>query len=380
MESDSNQTFSLGYFEVVAREDGLLVVGRCAASIVSAYIALLDKDRAQQDSWRTTTQALEHSGLQLFEELKSEEVQYRTGSTRHIGGVFAANSATIQPAQLARGLRRVAIERGVRIFEKSPMVKLVRGASPRVVTRNGSVAANRVGLAMNAWSGMIPELSRQMVVVGSDLVATERCPELLEKLNLRSGLAISDSRLFTNYYRCTRDGRMVFGKGGGSFAFGADLGSLFDGSSRFEQQLRATMEWFYPEFSKVAKAKSWNGPIDRTMTGLPLFGQLNGSDSIFYAFGYSGNGVGPTHLGGRVLASLTLGLDDEFARLPLVGFRAERFPPEPFRYVGARVIRAALARREAAEDMGKKPAKLDVALASLMPGGLVPVKTKDGSS
>ncbi|MGF7158757.1 putative aminophosphonate oxidoreductase [Rhodoligotrophos appendicifer] len=333
-------------------------------------------NEVQIGSWRSTTEALEKYGLGLFQELSLDEVQHRSGSRRHIGGVFGANSATVQPARLARGLRRVAIENGVRIFECSPMTALVRGRTPRVITRDGSVDAQRVGLAMNAWSGLIPELARLMVVVGSDLVATQPCPELLESLNLRSGIAISDSRLFTNYYRRTLDGRMVFGKGGGSFAFGAKFGSLFEGASPFRNQVRGTMEWFYPQLKGVSDAKSWGGPIDRTMTGLPLFGHLNGAENIVYAFGYSGNGVGPTHLGGRILASLSLGVDDDYARLPMVGQIPERFPPEPFRYVGARVIRAALARKEAAEDVGRTPAKLDVALAAMMPGGLVPVKEK----
>lgn len=337
-------------------------------------------NEAQLGSWRTTTEALEKAGLQIFRELDPQEVQHRSGSRRQIGGVFGENSATVQPARLVRGLRKAAKAKGVRILEKSPMVRLDHGASPRVVTRDGSVHARRVGLAMNAWSGMFPELNRQMVVVGSDLVATEPCPDLLEQLNLRSGIAISDSRLFTNYYRNTLDGRMVFGKGGGSFAYGNDCtGSLFGGASRFEKQAWQTLEWFYPQFRCVKMAKSWTGPIDRTMTGLPLFDRLGGTENVVYAFGYSGNGVGPTHLGGRILASLTLGLDDEYARLPLVGYKAERFPPEPFRYVGARVVRAALARREAAEDTGKVPARLDVALAGLMPGGMVPVKSKDGA-
>lgn len=332
---------------------------------------------AQMGSWLSTTEALEKAGLSIFQEVGRADMQARTGSARQIGGVFAPNAATIHPARLVRGLRKAAIDRGVRIFEQSPMLRLDRGGTTEVVTRHGVVRAERVGLALNAWSGLIPELNRMMLVVGSDIVATEPCPDLLERLNLNSGVAISDSRLFTNYYRNTLDGRMVFGKGGGSFAFGNDSnGSLFAGPSRFEQQVTKTLEWFYPEFAAVAKTKSWTGPIDRTMTGLPVFGRLAGAGNVFYAFGYSGNGVGPTHLGGRILASISLGLDDDYARLPLVGYDPERFPPEPFRYVGARMVRSALARREAAEDVGKKPAKLDVALASFMPGGMVPVKAK----
>ncbi|WP_137391576.1 FAD-dependent oxidoreductase [Rhodoligotrophos defluvii] len=333
----------------------------------------------QVGSWRSTQEALERYGLPLFQPLSPEEVQQRSGSRRQLAGTLLPNAATIHPARLARGLKRVAISKGVRIYEKSPMTKLVRGAAPQVVTPRGTVRPERVGLAMNAWSGLIPELAPLMVVVGSDIVATAPCPEILAKSELRNGIAISDSRLFTNYYRSTLDGRMVFGKGGGAFAFGRKLGNLYEGPSPFRDQVRQTMEWFYPELRQVPDAKSWSGPIDRTMTGLPLFGHLAGQPNIAYAFGYSGNGVGPSHLGGRILASLSLGLDDDYARLPLVDYKAERFPPEPFRYVGARVIRAALARKEAAEDAGRAPARLDVALAALMPGGLVPVKTKDGS-
>ncbi|HYX11594.1 MAG TPA: hypothetical protein VE817_06425, partial [Candidatus Acidoferrum sp.] len=72
--------------------------------------------------------------------------------------------------------------------------------------------------------------------------------------------------------------------------------------------------------------------------------------------GYSGNGVGPTILGGRILAALATGRarDDEAANLPIVGDGAtpRAFPPEPFRAVGARVFREATARRERIEEAG----------------------------
>lgn len=331
-------------------------------------------NKAQLGSWRSTTEALEAGGLSLFAEIGREEMQARTGSLSHIGGVFSANAATVQPARLARGLRRCALAAGIRLFEHSAMTRLERGAPARVVTAHGSVRADRVALALNAWSGLLPELGRNMVVVGSDLVATAPCVERLEALGLDSGVAISDSRLFTNYYRRTRDGRMVFGKGGGDFALGARFGELFNGRSRFEAEVRAIMERFYPALRDAPTVRSWSGPIDRTMTGLPLFGHLGSNANIVYAYGYSGNGVGPTHLGGKILSSLALGRDDDYARLPLVNQRAERFPPEPFRHIGARVIRAALARKETAEDEDRPPARLDVALAGLMPGGLVPVR------
>jgi glycine/D-amino acid oxidase-like deaminating enzyme len=257
------------------------------------------------------------------------------------------------------------------------MVRLRRGGPPAVETRRGRIVAERVVLAMNAWSAGIPDLARLIVVVGSDIVATAPCPQLLQELGYTGGLAISDSRLFTHYYRLTRDGRMVFGKGGGDFAFGARIDGLYDGDSRYRPELERMLAWFYPEFAKVAKPRTWSGPIDRTMTGLPVFGRLRDCPDISYGLGYSGNGVGPSYVGGRVLASLCLDRDDEWSRLPLVGARAAGFPPEPFRYVGARVVQSALRRKERAEDAGRAPRRIDVALSARMPGGMVPVAKKD---
>ena len=55
--------------------------------------------------------------------------------------------------------------------------------------------------------------------------------------------------------------------------------------------------------------------------------------------------------------------------------RAGSFPREPIRYVGGRVVRAAVARKEAAEDAGRKPRALDVRLAGLAPAGMTPTRS-----
>jgi len=115
---------------------------------------------------------------------------------------------------------------------------------------------------------------------------------------------------------------------------------------------------------------SWSGPIDRTYDSLPLFGALPGADHIFYGIGWSGNGVGPSRIGGKILSSLALGLKDEWSQCGLVGRKARQFPGEPFRYVGGNIVRGAVARKEQAEAAGEKPGKLDVALSRLAPAGL----------
>jgi hypothetical protein len=86
--------------------------------------------------------------------------------------------------------------------------------------------------------------------------------------------------------------------------------------------------------------------------------------------GWSGNGVEPSVVGGRILASLVLGRDDAWSRTPLVDRLRERFPPEPVRFLGAKIVRAAVIRKERAEAAGREPGRLDVRLAGLASAGL----------
>jgi putative aminophosphonate oxidoreductase len=331
-------------------------------------------NRAQVGAWDSTLAAIEALGEQPFERLGPEAAGRRAGSPMHLSGVFEPSAATVQPALLARGLRRVALERGVRIFERSPMQKLDRSRPPRVVTDRGSVRAEKVVLALNAWAAGLPEVRRAVVVVGSDIVATEPAPERLSEIGWTDGTCISDSRMLVNYYRNTLDGRVVFGKGGGMLAFGGRIGSSFDDGSPRSGDVAASFRRLYPALSDVAIAADWMGPIDRTRTGLPFFSRLGGREDILYGVGYSGNGVGPTYLGGRMLAALALGRDDEWSRAGLVRDPVGTFPPEPIRYVGGRLVRSAVERREAAEDNDRRAGPVTRLLADLAPAGLVPVK------
>jgi putative aminophosphonate oxidoreductase len=333
-------------------------------------------NRAQVGAWQATLGELAREGLGPFRELDGEEATRRAGSRAHLAGVFEATAATVQPALLARGLRRVALGRGVRIRECSPMTSLSRDRSPVVRTPSGTVRADRVVLATNAWAVAFRELRRSLVVIASDMVATEPFPERLEAEGWQGGLAISDSRLLVNYFRATQDGRVAFGRGGGTLAFGGRVGRAFDGESPRADDVAAAFSSLYPQFRDVGISSSWTGPIDRSVTSLPFFGRLGGREDVVYGVGFSGNGVGPSLLGGRILASLALGLDDEWAGSPLARGPVSRFPPEPARYLGGHVVRAAVARKEQREDEGRRPGRLTRALASLAPAGLVPVRDR----
>ncbi len=309
---------------------------------------------------------LERRGLSSWTRLPPAEVQRRAGSTAHREGWFSPLAATVQPARLARGLRRVALALGVRLHEHSPMRELVAGRRPCVRTPSGSVRAGHVVLALNAWMARaFPRLRRTIAIVSSDMVITEPAPQALAATGLDGGISVLDSRTFVHYYRSTSDGRLMLGKGGNTFAFAGRLRPVFDAPSPYRTALTEALRAFLPALAAVPIAASWNGPSDRSVTGLPFFGALPGHANVFYGFGYSGNGVGPSRMGGEVLASLALGLDNVWTRSPLVQGPRGRFPPEPARYLGALLVRNAIRRKEAAEDAGRTPRRTDVALASL---------------
>ena len=109
---------------------------------------------------------------------------------------------------------------------------------------------------------------------------------------------------------------------------------------------------------------AWGGPIDVSPTHLPVVGSLH-RDRVHYAFGYTGNGVAPSRIAGRILASLALDRRDEVTRLPIVEPPRVRVPPEPLRYAGGMIVRAAVLRRERFEEEGRRPGPLTRAIAGL---------------
>lgn len=364
-----------------ASADGVFAIGQFAAEhgIDAHYRAdgwlWAATNRTQVGAWEETVRKLDQHGLRPFELLEPAEVRRRAGSAAHLAGVFERSAATVQPALLARGLRRAALGRGVRIFEHSPMQRLERSRPVRVHTPRGMVTAAQVVLALNAWAAGIPELRRLLLVVGSNVIATERCPERLAEMGWHNGMSISDSRLLVLYYRNTPDGRIVLGKGGSrQLAFGGRIGAHFEGPAAEAAAVTGHLHRLYPPMASVPIVSTWTGPVARTLSGVPIFGRLGGRPDLVYGAGYSGNGVGPAYIGGRILASLALGRVDEWSSCGLVRDRDGHFPPEPFRYYGGLMVRAAVARKERLEDAGRRPDWLTRVLAAQAPSGLVPLR------
>ena len=167
---------------------------------------------------------MREAGVSPFRRLGPEETARRAGSPVHRDGVFDATAATVQPAALVRGLRRVALEKGVRIYENTEIASFSRDRPVALRAKRGTLTAEKLVVASNAWAAEIRELSRAIVAITSDMVLTAPAPERLRRIGWTGGECITDSQMMVDYYHATRDGRVAFGKGGWGIAYGGRIG------------------------------------------------------------------------------------------------------------------------------------------------------------
>ena len=284
--------------------------------------------------------------------LSRDGVARRVSSPAFREGVFFPDGATVHPGLLARALRRAALDAGVELYEATPVRRVRDGV---VETATGAVVrAPEIVLALNAALTGWPPASRQLTNFGSYVVLTEPAPELLEEIGWTGGEAIVDGRMFLHYFRTTSEGRVLMGSGSGPIGFGGRVDERFSRDRPTAERAEAGLRRLLPGLAGARVERAWGGPIDVSADHLPFFATKPGT-RIHYGAGYSGHGVGPSWLGGRILASLALGADDEWTRLPLVTRHVPRLPPEPFRRLGGGLVRAAIMACESAEEQERRP-------------------------
>ena len=247
------------------------------------------------------------------------------------------------------------------------------------------VKASAAVLAVNwrtlAWAPFARELS----TASSHIVLTEPVPDVLAEIGWTGGEALYDCRRMLHYFRTTKDGRIAFGWGGGRVSRGARHEAYLDIDAEVVAMAADALRRFFPALARREITHAWGGPIDVAPSSLPIY---RSRGDLHAGWGFTGHGVGPSHLGGRILSGLALGVRDEVTTLPLVAPPVKHFPPEPARWLGGstdprgadpqgRRRRARRARRRrhprrraAAEAAGDEPAAL-----SAVPGvGIEPTR------
>jgi glycine/D-amino acid oxidase-like deaminating enzyme len=286
-------------------------------------------------------------------DLTGAEVRARCDSPRFRRGVLVPDFATLQPARLALGLRRRLVERGALVFERSRVRRLAHGAAGVTAeTASGRVRAGAAVLAMGAAVRGIPELSARLTCTSSHIVLTEPVPDVIEEIGWTGGECITDGRTLLHYFRTTPDQRILLGWGGGRLAYGSRLNGRVEVDPEVAAETHAALVRLFPALAGRRIDRAWGGPIDVSPSHIPQIGTMPGAP-VHFAFGFTGNGVGPSEMSARALASLVLDRRDEHSRLPIVeAGPGAVVPPEPLTWLGGSLVRSALIRCERVAEEG----------------------------
>jgi gamma-glutamylputrescine oxidase len=209
----------------------------------------------------------------------------------------------LHPLKFARSLAMQARAAGAMLFENS-RVRSLDGTTVR--TDGGSVAADRVILAADAFTGKLaPQVAPYIAHVESFIVATAPLPP--DANVLPNDAAVADTRHVLDYYRKSADNRLLFAGRESYWNVPKDIAAL----------VRPRMLRVFPQLSDIAIEYAWSGTVGITRTRMPHFGRLG--PRVFFGHGYSGHGVALTMVGGKALAEAALGNSERFdvlARVP----------------------------------------------------------------
>ena len=281
---------------------------------------------AKQAHW---SEAYGYQGLRLAE--TPDEAHRYVNSPSYIGGIFDPSSGHLHPLKYCQGLARAAEEAGATIFEGSPVIGLETGTGGAgqvaAKTGGGRVEADFLLLCGNAYLGdLVPEIRRVIAPLSSYIVATHPLGEDKAADVIPADCAVVDSNQILSYYRLSADRRMLFGGRVGISPFG---------EPDPRRALAARMAKLFPQIADADIEFDWGGYVAMTWARVPHVGRLGGR--VYFAHGYSGDGVAMTGLVGRVLAEAVAGQAerfDLFAHLPHRGFPGGRLLQRPALVLG----------------------------------------------
>jgi len=283
----------------------------CELSWGQMHVAL--KERQAQDLREEVEELTGRYGYDSVRYLDRAEVQARLATTRYCAGVLDGNSGHCHPLKYTRGLARAAERAGAKIFETSRVTGLERGPVVGIRTARGRIRAKFAVLAGNAYlEGLVPELQRKIMAVGTYIVATEPLgPERAGAL-IRDNLAVADVNFVLDYYRLSMDHRLLFG-GRVSYSGLDPLGT--------ERATRLRMLKVFPQLEDARIDYAWGGYVDITVNRAPHFGRLG--DNLYFLQGFSGHGMALTGIAGKLAAEAIAGQAerfDLFSRIPHMDF------------------------------------------------------------
>ena len=323
----------------------------CDYEPTGRLVAALD-DHHVQDGRRAVAVA-RYLGREGYEWLSREEFRAQLDSPLYLGGVRVRAGGILDPVKLVAGLRGEAERLGVRVHERSGVETLAAaGAGVELRTAGGRLRARRAVLATSAYTHrLVPRVTRRFIPLYDYILVSEPLTvEQRQAIGWAGRQGVTDGRSFFNYYRPTRDNRILWGTSEAAYYRGNRVDARCDHSPPHYAALRASFRRHFPALASLEFPYAWGGPICATTRLTPFFGATQGG-RVLYGLGYTGHGLGTTRIAGRILAHLALDRPSDLLDLGMVRRQPFPYPPEPLRSWAAAGVSRALRR----VDEGRRP-------------------------
>ncbi|MGH6908228.1 MAG: NAD(P)/FAD-dependent oxidoreductase, partial [Aestuariivirga sp.] len=294
--TDARKCFAL------AEESKALLQERIARHAIDCdlawgYLHVIPKANQFDDlkAWKDELDALGYAGTSVLNKMELEE---KLGTRAYHGALRDGGAGHFNPLSYCLGLARAAIAAGAVIYEQSRVTGIEMDATVVARTAHGTVRAKFMIVAGNAYLGRtVPELYGRVMPVASYVIATEPLGESRARSLIRDGEAVADTNFILDYFRLTGDTRLLFG-GRASY-------STLE-PANLAAYMRPRMTAVFPQLNEAKIDYAWGGYIAITSNRIPDCGRL--APNVFYAHGYSGQGVALAGLYGKLMAEAVWGL------------------------------------------------------------------------
>jgi len=243
-----------------------------------------------------------HNFPYKYEIWDREKTRAMLGTDAFHGGFVCYRDGHLHPLNLCIGEARAAQQLGVQIFEQSPVSSIEHGNRPKVKTAKGTVEADAVVLAGNAYNLLEPgHLSNLVFPASSYIIGTEPLAEdVVNEINPLD-VAVCDVNEVVDYYRLSADRRLLYG--GACNYSGREPASI-------KSYILPRMLKVYPQLKDVRIDYEWGGKIGIVLNRIPAVGRIN--NNVYYCQGYSGHGVNATHIMSEIVSDAIAGTMEKF--------------------------------------------------------------------
>ncbi|HGY9625638.1 FAD-dependent oxidoreductase [Pseudomonas juntendi] len=247
------------------------------------------------------------------------------------------HGGTLDPGKYVMGLRRAALQAGVRLFEQTKLLSYSDGPTITCRTEKGSASAPIMVLATNAYTPQLGLLRDKITPLRVSAIETQPLSAAqLKSLGWQGREGIVTPHWTMESHRLTARNTLLITTKQLGYAYGSKTPNEPDRAAY--AALRQALDDRFPSLRDVTIDKCWSGYISLAYDALPVVGETGPHNNIYYTAGCSGHGVGTQSLIGFLLAERIGGIEQ-----PLLTALRHKSPstlPEPLQWCA---VKAALA-------------------------------------